>query len=284
MIQYLAFTISTFLAAFTLAKDWKAHGHTWRRVCVLLLIIGAWLAGMVSLSLTNKQNSRDKAALSKQIENLTTQTTKLQSQLDASNGTLESIYKCFQLKNIDPQKCTTFAQILTELRATNTNSHVPSYADYALGLTIAEQRSMVSDKLDQLAKAIRQDYQTQILDLREQEEKANQDAIEQQVARGVSRESATRSVRGMTPGGARENEQNEVAIMVNFIAPLLPLIREEMGLANRLMPQSDSSFVSAKQALQENCRATRGAHADAVACADSISKVAGLVRPRDENP
>jgi outer membrane murein-binding lipoprotein Lpp len=70
MTAYLLLSFSTLLAAFTLAKDWKAHGTSWRRIGVLALIIGVWLAGIANIHSAKIQTSIDKQLLNSKIDEL----------------------------------------------------------------------------------------------------------------------------------------------------------------------------------------------------------------------
>ena len=88
---------------------------------------------------------------------------------------------------------------------------------------------------------------------------------------------------GSSPGGARERQRGEIAVTRDFLKPLTPLIGQQLDLANRLMPQSDSNFTNAKRDLQEKCQVT-GTYPDGLACSDAVARIAAIVKPRDENP
>jgi hypothetical protein len=80
MIAYLLLTFSSVIAGFTLAKDWKNHGSSWRRTVVLLLIVIVWIMGIVNIHSTKKQNLADKEILNGRIDGLNRTITEGQKQ------------------------------------------------------------------------------------------------------------------------------------------------------------------------------------------------------------
>ncbi len=55
MLNYLLNLATIGLAAFTLAKDWKAHQNHWRRGTIIALIIVLGGASLVNTHLSNKK-------------------------------------------------------------------------------------------------------------------------------------------------------------------------------------------------------------------------------------
>jgi hypothetical protein len=204
----------------------------------------------------------------------------VQSKLDAANGTLGHIYDCFK-QNVDPNECAIFAKRLTaETLSAKPTTYTPTYAGALIGLSIDEQRDMVSNELFQLAGAIREDYKSKILDPRDQRAKAAEDSMRQLIAAGETPQAARGQAYG-SPGSDRQRQLNEASIMSRLLITRLPQIRTAVQQAGRLVPESDSSFMSAKQAIRIKCTIDIP-DANAEWCADSLTDLATLIKPRQD--
>jgi hypothetical protein len=207
-----------------------------------------------------------------------------QSSLDEANSRLRHIGDCFTLK-YDPHDCAITAKILTaEALATKQTRTASDPSGVLIGLTLAEQRTMISDRLDQLAGIIGQGYKTQILDRRDQMEKATQAQMQELIAKGESQQAAWAQTHPVSAGSVQAAQRDDTAISKGIIRPHLPEIREQMRLADRVMPQSDPSFPKGKEEVQHKCEINLVPFAYANECADSLYSLAATIKPRIDGP
>jgi hypothetical protein len=224
----------------------------WVKLGTLTIAVFTFISAVASYWV-DKQSKADAERNHKQ------EITEVQSKLDRANERLGHIADCFKL-NYDPHDCAIVARVLTSgTVATEQTIYTPNITVVPIGLSISEQRIMVSENLDQLADSITQEFKTKFLDRR-----------------------AQMYPNSPLTGYAGQMVQNDMAhTLKTILTPLLPKIEEELKRADQIMPQVNSDFAARKEQVRGRCRVSE---VDPVAegCPKALIDLAAVIKPPDE--